>query len=111
MSKELITSFYTAFQNIDGEKMAKCYHELAYFSNPVFKNLTSEEASAIWQMLIERSKGKLKIKFHSVEERDDTATCIWEAKYLFSKTDRPVHNIINWCYAKVRNLSPIGHHI
>lgn len=94
MSKELITSFYTAFQNLDAEKMASHYHELAYFSDPVFVTLTSEEVCAMWKMLIERSKGQLKIDFHTVEEAEDSASCIWEAKYTFSKTERPVHNVI-----------------
>lgn len=74
--------------------MADHYHELAYFSDPAFRNLTSEEAGAMWQMLIERSKGELKIDFHSVEGDDDSASCIWEARYFFSQTKRPIHNII-----------------
>lgn len=94
MSKEIITSFYTAFQNLDAEKMAAHYHELAYFSDPAFGTLTSEEVCDMWRMLIERSKGELKIDFHSIEEFEDGASCIWEAKYTFSKTKRPVHNII-----------------
>ncbi len=94
MSKELITSFYTAFKNHDGEAMANHYHELGYFSDPVFKNLTADEAGAMWKMLLERSKGKLEIDFHSIEEGDETASCIWEAKYTFGKTGRPVHNVI-----------------
>jgi len=94
MNKELITSFYEAFQRLDGKAMADHYHELAYFSDPVFKNLSTEEAGAMWQMLIDRSKGELDIQFHSVEETEDTATCIWEARYAFSQTKRRVHNVI-----------------
>ena len=95
MSKEIITSFYTAFQNHDAEGMNELYHELAYFSDPVFKNLTADEAGDMWRMLIERSKGDLKISFHSVEElEDDKVSCIWEADYFFGKERRPVHNVI-----------------
>lgn len=95
MSKEIITAFYTAFQNHDGDGMAEHYHELAYFSDPVFKNLTADEAIAMWKMLLERADGKLSIHFHSIEVNDDDiGTCIWEASYFFGKDKRPVHNII-----------------
>ena len=94
MSKEIMTSFYEAFQKLDGETMASHYHELGYFSDPVFKNLTADEAGAMWNMLIAHSKGKLEIDFHTMEEGEDSASCIWEAKYTFGKTGRLVHNII-----------------
>ncbi len=94
MSKEQLTSFYQAFQKEDGEAMASMYHENAKFSDEVFRNLNAKEAGAMWKMLIERAKGDLKIEFHSIVEGDNSATCIWEARYLFSKTGRRVHNII-----------------
>ena len=94
MSKELITKFYEAFQDGDGQTMAAMYHADASFSDAVFQNLNASEAGAMWQMLIERSKGDLKIEFHSLEEGDGSATCIWEARYPFSKTGRRVHNVI-----------------
>lgn len=94
MSKELISTFYEAFKNGDGQTMASMYHEDAQFSDAAFKNLNAKEAGAMWNMLIERAKGDLKIEFHSVEEGDDSATCVWEARYPFSKTGRRVHNII-----------------
>lgn len=74
--------------------MASFYHELAYFSDPAFRNLTADEVGAMWKMLIARSKGNLEIEFHTVEGDEDSASCIWEAKYTFGKTGRPVHNII-----------------
>lgn len=74
--------------------MVAHYHELAYFSDPVFKNLTAEEAGDMWRMLIDRSKGELKINFHSIEENEDKVSCVWEADYFFGKEKRPVHNVI-----------------
>jgi len=94
MSKELITKFYEAFKSGEGETMASMYHQDALFSDPVFQNLNGTEAGAMWQMLIERAKGDLKIEFHSVEDTEDETTCVWEARYRFSKTGRPVHNVI-----------------
>lgn len=94
MSKELIIRFYKAFQDGNGETMASMYHADAVFSDEVFQNLNASEAGAMWKMLIERSKGNLKIEFHSIEEKEGSATGIWEANYLFGKTGRKVHNVI-----------------
>ena len=94
MSKELITNFYKSFQQGDGETMGTMYHEDAKFSDEVFKNLTGAEVGAMWSMLLERSKGKLKIEFHSIVEAGNSTSCIWEAKYPFSKTGRKGHNVI-----------------
>jgi ketosteroid isomerase-like protein len=95
MSKELITKFYQAFQKGDGETMASMYHPEAKFSDEAFKNLTGAEAGAMWNMLLERSKGELNIEFHTIEEANNSASCVWEAKYPFSKTGRKVHNVIH----------------
>ena len=95
MSKEIVTSFYDAFKKLDADTMEKYYHELAYFSDPVFRDLTAEETMTMWRMLFERSKGNLDVHYHSVEElEDDKVTLIWEAKYAYGKGRRPVHNII-----------------
>jgi len=93
-NKEILERFYGAFQKGDAATMASLYHPDGYFSDPVFQALTAEEAGAMWTMLIKRSKGNLTIEFHSIEENDDVISCIWEAKYTFSKTNRPVHNVI-----------------
>ena len=93
-NKEVLESFYTAFQKGDAQAMASLYHPDGYFSDPVFQALTADEAGSMWTMLLERSNGNLTIDFHSIEESDDAISCTWKAKYLFSKTERPVHNII-----------------
>ncbi|WP_462248095.1 nuclear transport factor 2 family protein [Ekhidna sp.] len=95
MSKQTLEKFYLAFQSLDANKMAECYHSEAVFNDPAFQNLNSEEVKAMWAMLIQRSEGKLEITFDSVIGDDDMAQCIWEAKYEFSKTGNPVHNIIH----------------
>jgi len=92
--REILERFYTAFQQGDAATMASLYHPDGYFSDPVFTALTAEEAGAMWAMLIKRAKGNLTIDFHSIKEQDDVISGIWEAKYTFSKTDRPVHNVI-----------------
>ena len=51
---DLTTSFYEAFQRRDHAGMIACYHPLIRFSDPVFTNLRSDEARAMWHMLCER---------------------------------------------------------
>lgn len=94
MSTEIISNFYKAFQEHDAEKMISLYHPDVVFNDPIFTNLNQKEVQNMWKMLIERSKGNLKIEFHSIEGNHESATCIWEAHYPFSKSGRMVHNVI-----------------
>ncbi|MEP1094718.1 MAG: nuclear transport factor 2 family protein [Cyclobacteriaceae bacterium] len=95
MSKQVLESFYNAFADGDAAKMGSYYHENAVFNDPAFKNLNAGEVRAMWEMLIERSNGKLDIEHHSIIADDQIGQCTWEAKYLFSKTGNQVHNIIH----------------
>jgi ketosteroid isomerase-like protein len=91
----LITSFYASFAKHDYEGMAACYHPDVEFHDPVFGTLKGIQAKAMWQMLLERSKGNLKIVFSDVKASGSTGSAHWEAFYPFSKTGRNVHNIID----------------
>jgi ketosteroid isomerase-like protein len=93
-NQEILSKFYSSFQQGDVETMCALYHPDATFSDPVFRNLNSEEVKAMWRMLLERANGQLTIEFHSVLEAEDTTSAIWEARYPFSQTGRKVHNII-----------------
>jgi ketosteroid isomerase-like protein len=87
----LITEFYTAFAAHDYTRMAACYHRDVEFSDPAFGTLQGDAARAMWEMLIERSEGKLKLVFSDVTEN----SAHWEAHYVFTKTGRNVHNKID----------------
>jgi hypothetical protein len=93
-NNELITRFYTAFQQRDGAAMAACYHAEVEFSDPVFQNLKGPRAKAMWIMLCERAKD-LSIEFSKVAADDRGGEAHWDAWYLFSATGRTVHNIID----------------
>ncbi|MFK7951546.1 MAG: nuclear transport factor 2 family protein [Ekhidna sp.] len=95
MSKEIIEKFYGAFKAGDSNTMSECYHKDVIFSDPAFKRLNQKEVQAMWTMLIERSKGKLEIDFHSIIADEKMGQCTWEAQYEFSKTKNQVHNIIH----------------
>ena len=94
MNETVIIKFYTDFQALNYRGMQEAYHSDAEFFDPVFGRLSSGEVKAMWQMLLTRSKD-LKISFSDVEASGSAGKCHWEAWYTFSKTGRPVHNIID----------------
>lgn len=91
---EVITRFYTCFQNRDHRGMATCYDQTVTFSDEVFIDLRGERATAMWQMLCERGKD-LRIEFRDIEADDASGRAHWEAWYTFSASGRPVHNSID----------------
>jgi ketosteroid isomerase-like protein len=92
-NQELITQFYTAFQQKDYAGMIACYHPEIHFSDPVFTDLHGNRAKAMWHMLCERGKD-LQVSFRDVQADERNGRAHWEAIYTFS-TGRKVHNIID----------------
>ena len=93
-NENTIHKFYTAFANADAEKMCECYHPNVEFSDPAFGILKGKEVCQMWEMLIERSKGNIKIDFSQVKANEHLGSAFWIAKYNFSKTNREVVNTI-----------------
>jgi ketosteroid isomerase-like protein len=91
---ERIQGFYEAFQRRDGGAMAACYHPDVRFSDPVFPDLRGARAGAMWQMLCASAKD-LAIEPSGVSFADGVGRAHWEARYTFSVTGRPVHNVID----------------
>ncbi len=88
-----LDTFYQAFARGDHAAMGGCYHPSARFSDPVFPDLDAAGARAMWRMLL-TSGSPLRIT-HEILEQDGTqATVRWQAWYTFSRTKRPVHNVI-----------------
>lgn len=94
-NEQLIRDFYEAFARHDAEAMVSCYHDGIEFFDPAFGSLKGVDAKNMWKMLIERSKGNLKIGFANVSADDEKGAADWTADYLFSKTGRQVHNEIH----------------
>ena len=93
-NKELINSFYTAFQKLDYKGMARCYSDDIVFFDPVFGLLKGDEANYMWEMLCTSAKD-FSLTFGNIIELDEEyATCDWVASYTFSKTGRKVVNKI-----------------
>jgi len=93
-NEALITKFYTAFANADVKTMSECYHPKIHFIDPAFGLLKEDQVSKMWEMLILKSKGNIKIEFSNVKADDFTGSAIWKATYNFSKTNRKVINTI-----------------
>jgi ketosteroid isomerase-like protein len=83
----LVERFYAAFDRRDGEAMAACYAPDAHFHDPVFGDLTGEQAGAMWRMLTGRAED---LKIELVEHDEHSAR--WIARYTFTQTGRPVVN-------------------
>ncbi|MFT4832276.1 MAG: limonene-1,2-epoxide hydrolase [Psychroserpens sp.] len=93
--KEQIEQFYSAFNNLDAEKMVAQYHEDVIFEDPAFGILKGEKAENMWKMLCASQKGKkFKVKVSKIENFENEVIATWEAFYVFSKTGRKIHNTI-----------------
>ncbi len=93
-NKDLIVSFYTAFQNRNAESMVNCYHKDIQFQDPAFGILKGEHACNMWRMLMKQGDASLTIKYSKVHADESKGSAYWEADYKFSKTGRQVNNKI-----------------
>lgn len=92
-NQETVQRFYEAFKKADAETMAACYADHATFSDPVFPQLTSQEAQGMWRMLCGRSRDlRLDYQLQKIDENHFQVN--WNATYTFTKTGRLVHNRI-----------------
>ena len=91
----LIEKFYRSFAQKDAEGMVSCYADNVTFEDPAFGQLHGEQARDMWRMLIARGKEALEVTYSNIEADAESGSASWEAKYLFSKTGRPVHNRIS----------------
>ena len=94
-NENLIAKFYTAFANADAKTMSECYHPKVHFIDPAFGLLKEDQVSKMWEMLILKSKGNIKIEFSDVRADEFRGTAKWAATYNFSKTNRKVINKIS----------------
>ena len=90
----IIERLYAAFQRRDHVAMASCYAPDAHFSDPVFTDVRGARIAAMWQMLCERATDLRLDVLHVAADREH-GSAHWSARYTFSRTGRPVHNIIH----------------
>ena len=94
-NENLISKFYTAFANADAKTMCECYHPKVHFVDPAFGLLKEKQVSKMWEMLISKSKGDIKIEFSNIKADEFSGSARWVATYNFSKTNRKVINRIS----------------
>jgi uncharacterized protein len=88
---KLIRDLYEAMIRHDGESMAKLYEPDGRFHDPVFGELTGDEAGDMWRMLTGRAED-LHVELADHEAVGDTGSARWIAQYTFTRTGRPVVN-------------------
>jgi ketosteroid isomerase-like protein len=91
---EVIERLYAAFDRRDGDAMAACYAPDARFNDPVFGDLTGEEAGAMWRMLTGRADD-LRVDLLEHQAGESTGAAHWVARYTFTQTGRPVVNDVH----------------
>jgi ketosteroid isomerase-like protein len=91
---QLLERLYEAFDRRDGDVMAACYAPTARFNDPVFGDLTGEEAGAMWRMLTGRAADlRVELREHQADESSGSAR--WIAHYTFTQTGRAVVNDVH----------------
>lgn len=104
-----VKKFYEAFSQLDGDAMADCYHENVLFEDPAFGKLKGDRAKNMWRMLCESQRNKnFQLSYSNIISDGLNASADWEAKYVFSKTGRTVHNKIHATF-KIDNHKIIWH--
>jgi ketosteroid isomerase-like protein len=94
VSADVIERLYAAFDRRDGDAMAACYRRDARFRDPVFGELTGDEAGDMWRMLTARAKD---LRVELVEH--DATSARWIAHYTFTQTGRKVVNDVRATFA------------
>lgn len=93
-NKEIAGNFYSAFSKGEADIMTSYYSDAIEFEDPGFGKLKGNQAKMMWNMLLERSQGNLKIDYKIIESTENKVQVNWEARYPFSKTGRNIHNKI-----------------
>ncbi len=93
-NEALIRRFYERFAARDAAGMRACYHPDVVFSDPAFGELRGPRAGDMWEMLTGRA-ADLEVTLVSADADDQRGRARWEARYTFTGTGRPVHNLID----------------
>ena len=94
-----ITRFYTAFGQLEADKMASCYADEVVFNDEAFSLQGKAQVMGMWNMLLDATRAKgmdaWKLEFSDVAADDLGGKAHWDAHYRFSATGRMVLNRID----------------
>lgn len=93
-NEELVERFYTSFSKGDFRGMTACYHPDIVFHDKIFGTLKGQRVSKMWEMLLSRSSGNLKITFSAIEANAERGSAQWIAEYKYGKKKRKVVNVV-----------------
>lgn len=91
-NEQLLEAFYSAFAAREYAAMQTCYQPTAEFADAVF-TLKGKEVGAMWHMLCESGRD-LQVTHPDIRADETTGHAHWEARYTFTTTGRPVHNVV-----------------
>jgi ketosteroid isomerase-like protein len=92
-NQALLDRYFAAFAARDGAAMGDCYATDATFQDAVFE-LEGADIAAMWRMLCSRGTD-LRISSSNRIAGAQIGSADWEARYAFSATGRPVHNVVH----------------
>ena len=90
-NEDTIRRLYDALGRHDGETMASCYAPDAQFSDPVFPELSGDQAGDMWRMLTSRATD-LAVELPEAKADAQAGSARWIATYTFGATGRNVVN-------------------
>jgi ketosteroid isomerase-like protein len=91
---DLMMRFFTGLREADIDVIRACYAPDVTYRDPVFGELHGERAIDMWRMIFSRDGDPLRISFDHLVADDHTGSARWEARYVFTRSGRAVHNII-----------------
>lgn len=107
-NRQVIETFYSAFQQLDYKTMNECYSDDIIFSDPVFLTLRGDYVKGMWEMLCKNARD-FSLTYSNIQLLDEEyATCEWTATYTFSGTGRRVVNNIK-AFMRLQNGKIIEH--
>jgi ketosteroid isomerase-like protein len=90
-NSSVIGRLFEALKAGDYRGAAECYAMDARFRDIAFDLEGRSEIAAMWHLVCSRG---VEITYRFVRADEATGSASWEAHYTFSKTGRPVHNMI-----------------
>lgn len=105
--EKIAARFYDAFAKLDWQTMNSLYAESAKFSDPIFQNLSTKEARAMWKMLCTTAK-EFSLTSEVAESNREFVSVNWQANYVFSRTGRTVTNRVQ-SKLKIRDDKIVEH--
>lgn len=93
-NEQTLINFYTAFSNGDANQMCEYYHPKVRFNDSIFGLLKHNDVCKMWNMLLNKNKGNIKIVFSEIKADQYAGSARWTATYTFLKTNKEVVNSV-----------------